>query len=158
MDIIKKSGGSYSAPLNEGSLVHRELMGDHYILLVFNTAEPQYFRLGDYCETDYGRFELVDLYEPEYDPEKGGYKYNLRLDAYYMKWKNKIIKFIPSNQQSEMSFTLTRDLEGQMELFMSNLAYLGTKDSSYLFNGSTAFTYDIDYAQRKTARNGRRTW
>lgn len=146
MDIIKKSGGSYSAPLNEGSLVHRELMGDHYILLVFNTAEPQYFRLGDYCETDYGRFELVDLYEPEYDPEKGGYKYNLRLDAYYMKWKNKIIKFIPSNQQSEMSFTLTRDLDGQMELFMSNLAYLGTKDSSYLFNGSTAFTYDIDYA------------
>ena len=146
MDIIKKSGGSYSAPLNEGSLVHRELMGDHYILLVFNTAEPQYFRLGDYCETDYGRFELVDLYEPEYDPEKGGYKYNLRLDAYYMKWKNKIIKFIPSSQHSEMSFTLTRDLEGQMELFMSNLAYLGTKDSSYLFNGSTAFTYDIDYA------------
>ena len=146
MDIIKKSGGSYSAPLNEGSLVHRELMGDHYILLVFNTAEPQYFRLGDYCETDYGRFELVDLYEPEYDPDNGCYKYQLRLDAYYMKWKNKIIKFIPSNQQSEMTFSLTRDLAGHMELFMSNLAYLGEKDSSYLFNGATAFTFDIDYA------------
>ena len=145
MDIIKKSGGSYSAPLNEGSLVHRELMGDHYMLLVFNTAEPQYFRLGDYCDSDYGRFELVDLYEPEYDPENGCYKYNLRLDAYYMKWKNKIVKFRPSNQQSEMAFTLTRDLEGQMELFMSNLAYLGEKDNSYLFNGSTAFTYSIDY-------------
>ena len=146
MDIIRKSQGNlYSAPLCEGSLVHRELMGDHYILLVFNTAEPQYFRLGDYCETDYGRFELVDLYEPEYDSENGCFRYQLRLDAYYMKWKNKIVKFIPSNQQSEMSFTLTRDLDGQMELFMSNLTYLGSRDSSYLFNGSSNFTYVIDY-------------
>jgi len=146
MDIVRKSQSDiYSAPLCEGSLVHRELMGDHYMLLVFNSAEAQHFRLGDYCDTDFGRFELTDLYEPEYN-EDGGFKYQLRLDAYYMKWKNKIVKFTPSNQQSEMAFTLTRDLAGHMELFMANLTYLGTKDSSYLFNGSTAFTYDIDYS------------
>ena len=146
MDIIRKSQhNTYSVPLCEGSLVHRELMGDHYMLLVFNSAEAQHFRLGDYCDTDFGRFELTDLYEPEYN-EEGGYRYQLRLDAYYMKWKNKRIKFTPSNRQSEMSFTLTRDLEGHMELFMANLAYLGSSDSSYLFNGSTAFTYSIDYA------------
>ena len=145
MDIIRKSQGNvYSAPLCEGSLVHRELMGDHYILLVFNSEEAQHFRLGDYCDTDFGRFELTDLYEPEYN-EDGGFKYSLRLDAYYMKWKNKTIKFTPSNKQSEMSFTLTRDLAGHMELFMSNLNYLGEKDSNYLFNGTTAFTFDIDY-------------
>ena len=145
MDIIRKSQhNTYSVPLCEGSLVHRELMGDHYMLLVFNSEEAQHFRLGDYCDTDFGRFELTDLYEPEYN-EDGGFKYSLRLDAYYMKWKNKRIKFTPSNQQSEMSFTLTRDLEGHMELFMANLAYLGTRDSSYLFNGSTAFTFSIDY-------------
>lgn len=146
MDIVRKSQSDiYSAPLCEGSLVHRELMGDHYMLLVFNSAEAQHFRLGDYCDTDFGRFELTDLYEPEYN-EDGGFKYQLRLDAYYMKWKNKIVKFTPSNQQSEMAFTLTRDLAGHMELFMANLTYLGTKDSSYLFNGSTVFTYDIDYS------------
>ena len=146
MDIIQKSQGkTFSAPLCEGSLVHRELMGDHYIQLVFKTAEAEHFRLGDYCETDFGRFELTDLYEPEANTDEGGFTYSLRLDAYYMKWKNKIVKFIPSNQQSEMAFTLTRDLAGHMELFMSNLNYLGEKDSNYLFNGTTAFTFDIDY-------------
>ncbi|MBR1526783.1 MAG: hypothetical protein IJ640_09030, partial [Prevotella sp.] len=145
MEIIQKSQGkTFSAPLCEGSLVHRELMGDHYIQLVFKTAEAQHFRLGDYCETDFGRFELTDLYEPEANTDEGGFNYSLRLDAYYMKWKNKIVKFIPSDKQSEMAFTLTRDLAGHMELFMSNLNYLG-KDSNYLFNGTTAFTFDIDY-------------
>lgn len=32
-------------------------------------------------------YEVVDLPTPTYDQSTGGYNYELRLDAYYWKWK-----------------------------------------------------------------------
>ena len=80
----------FSSVLNAGSLVHRELMSEHYVQLAFTTAEPVYFKVGDYCDIEgFGRFELVDPYSPTFNAKSGGYDYELRLDAYYWKWKNK---------------------------------------------------------------------
>lgn len=50
-----------SAPVTQDALVHYELMQSHYCKLSFKLSKPIYFLLGDFIDTPYGRFELIDL-------------------------------------------------------------------------------------------------
>ena len=91
IDIKDISGNiRLSTPISEGSKRKFQLMSYDYITLKFSLAEPVYFQLGDYIDDEnIGLFELVDLYKPTYNTTTGGYDYELKLDAYYWKWKNK---------------------------------------------------------------------
>lgn len=76
-------------------------MSSDYITLKFSLAEPVYFQLGDYIDDEnIGLFELVDLYKPTYNTTTGGYDYELKLDAYYWKWKNKKFFYTPESTGS----------------------------------------------------------
>ena len=54
-----------SVPVTQDALVHYELMQSHYCKLSFKLYKPTYFLLGDFIDTPYGRFELIDLLRPK---------------------------------------------------------------------------------------------
>jgi len=132
------------ADVPEGSLVHRELMGDHYVKLPFTLENPVYLHLGDYVEiAPYGRFELTEPYSPKYNRETAGYDYTLQLDAYYVKWKNKTVRYMPTANASETSFKLTAAIGTHLNVIVNGINALGGKDTNYRYNGSQSFTWSL---------------
>lgn len=139
VDIKDISGNlRFSTPINEGSKRHFLLMKEDYITLKFSSVEPVYFKLGDYIDNELGMFELVDLYKPAYNTTTGAYDYELRLDAYYWKWKNKKFFYTPETTGREAGWNLTAPLKTHLEVFLDNLKALG-----YKFRDEE-FTYEID--------------
>lgn len=118
----------FSTEINAGSKRRFLLMKEDYVSLKFSLDEPVFFKLGDYMDdARWGLFELCDLYKPPYNRATNGYDYELRLDAYYRKWKNKIFKFTPEAAGREVSWNLTAPLDVQMGVFLRNLKALGYK-------------------------------
>lgn len=128
VDIKDISGNiRFYTPINEGSKRKFLLMKEDYITLKFSLDTPVQFKLGDGINNDLGIFELVDLYKPTYNTTTGGYDYELRLDAYYWKWKNKKFFFTPEAGSREAGWNLTDSLETHMKVFLKNLTALGYK-------------------------------
>ncbi|WP_300701322.1 hypothetical protein [Bacteroides sp.] len=148
IDIKDISGKvRFSTPINEGSKRKFTLQKEDYITLKFSLDTPIYFKLGDYVEDSrFGRFELVDLQKPTFNNSTGGYDYELRLDAYYWKWKNKIFKLTPEVGGQEASWNLTASLDVQMGVFLRNLKALGYK------YGERNFEFDIDSTVENSAK------
>lgn len=144
IEIYRKDGTRViRMEIPEGTLVHRELMKDHYVKIPFSTDEPVYFHLGDWCQiAGFGRFELTELYSPKYNTQTGGYDYTLQLDAYYIKWKNKICKYVPEDSVSETSFRLTADISTHLEVIMDTINAVGAKDSNFRYEG-LPFRYEL---------------
>lgn len=152
MDIeIRDVRGAIRAtvPIQEGAKGYFSLMNADYIVLPFSVVEPIDFRLGDFVDLSGvlddalgGKvakiYELTEKQRPTYNEETGAYDYNLKLDAYYWKWKNKIFKYTPEAAGSEASWSLTAPLDVHLGVFLRNLKALG-----YDYKG-TEFTFDID--------------
>lgn len=137
-------------------------MKEDYIILPFSVAKPVQFKLGDYVdlsgvldESLGGKlakvYEIIDLQKPTYNTSTGGYDYNLQMNAYYWKWKNKIFKYTPEHAGSEASWSLTAALDVQLGVFLRNLKALGYtyKGTDFIFsiddtveNKAVAMTYD----------------
>lgn len=117
----------FSTPINKGSKRKFMLMQEDYITLKFSTDTPVYFGLGDGIDNELGIYELVDLYKPVYNSSTGGYDYELRLDAYYWKWKNKKFFYLPEDVGREASWNLTATLDVHLNVFLDNLKTLGYK-------------------------------
>lgn len=152
VDIKDISGNiRFSTPINEGSKRKFLLMKEDYITLKFSLDKPIYFHLGDEVDNELGIFELVDLYKPDYNAGTSGYDYDLRLDAYYWKWKNKKFFYTPETGGREAGWSLTATLETHMKIFLRNLEQLGYKFREQAFsyvadgtvdNSAKLVTYD----------------
>lgn len=144
---IKRLDGTTILTLDEvpeEALVHRELMADHYVKLSFSLAEPVYLHLGDYVNLpDFGRFELTEPYAPKYNSDTAGYDYTLQLDAYYIKWKNKKVRYIPTSSASETSFCLTASIGVHLNVIVNGINALGQKDANFKYDGTTDFRYEL---------------
>lgn len=137
-----------SVPVTQDALVHYELMQSHYCKLSFKLYKPTYFLLGDFIDTPYGRFELIDLTKAK-DNDTIGYSYEIQFDAYYRKFKNKILKYRPNTGSQEATFSLTSTISTHVEVIMKSLAYYAKLDKSYLYDPKfegegTDYTYVID--------------
>ena len=137
-----------SVPVTQDALVHYELMQSHYCKLSFKLTKPTYFLLGDFIDTPYGRFELIDLIKAK-DNDTIGYSYEIQFDAYYRKLKNKILKYRPNTGSQETTFSLTSKISTHVEVIMKSLAYYAKLDKSYLYDPKfegegTDYTYVID--------------
>ena len=147
VDIKDISGNPrFSTPINEGSKRKFLLMKEDYILLTFSLSEPVYFKLGDGIDNELGIFELIDLYKPTYNTTTGAYDYELRLDAYYWKWKNKKFFYTPETTGREAAWNLTATLDTHLKVFLDNLKALG-----YKFR-DLDFTWDIDSTVENTSK------
>lgn len=140
-----------SVPIQEGAKGVFTLMSADYIQLSFSTDTVIPFKLGDYADLSGIEYEglggkIAKVYEvvdmnnvnPTYNETTGAYDYNIRLDAYYWKWKNKIFKYSPENAGQEASWSLTAALDVHLGVFLRNLKALG-----YTYKG-TEFTFAID--------------
>lgn len=137
-----------TVPVTQDALVHYELMQSHYCKLSFKLSKPIYFLLGDFIDTPYGRFELIDLTKVK-DNDTIGYSYEIQFDAYYRKLKNKILKYRPNTGSQEATFSLTSKISTHVEVIMKNLSYYAKLDKSYLYDPKfegegTDYTYVID--------------
>ena len=128
----------YSTEINSGAKRKFQLMKEDYITLPFSLEAPVKFGIGCYAEVGGELFEVVDLQKPTYNNNTGGYDYQLRLDAYYWKWKNKIFKFAPETGGQEASWSLTASLDVHLGIFLRNLKSLG-----YNYRG-VDFQFSID--------------
>ena len=153
----------FETPINIGSKRAYKLMGDDYITLVFSVKNPLKFALGDYCDIqDMGRFELCEPYKPTYNSNTGGYDYELKLDAQYIKWRNKIMRYLPRIGSNETSFALTATAEVHMEMILANVNALATERLSdgteqshpnYLHNGQREWVVSIDEGVDASAKS-----
>ena len=146
-DIFGKT--RFSTPINAGAKGRFTLMKEDYIILPFSVPDPVYFKLGDYVDLSgvldeslggllSKVYEIVDLQKPAFNAPTGGYDYELRMDAYYWKWKNKIFKYTPEHAGHEASWSLTAPLDVQLGVFLRNLKALG-----YTYKGKE-FEFRID--------------
>ena len=150
VDIKDISGKTrFSTPINVGAKGRFTLMKEDYIILPFCVPDPVYFKLGDYVDLSgvldeslggllSKVYEIVDLQKPAFNASTGGYDYELRMDAYYWKWKNKIFKYTPEHAGHEASWSLTAPLDVQLGVFLRNLKALG-----YTYKGKE-FEFRID--------------
>ena len=139
IDIKDISGAILLTTLiNEGCKRKFTLMKEDYIMLKFSLENPIYFKLGSYVECNFGLFEVCDLQKPAFNTNTAGYDYELRLDAYYWKWKNKIFKYTPETAGQEASWNLTAPLDVQVGIVLRNLKALG-----YTYKGQD-FVFSID--------------
>lgn len=124
--IYALGGGERATVIpNSGSLYAAELMKNEYVRLKFSLAEPVLFRIGDWCEFDFGRFELTEDYRPSYN-KSGGWTYEIEFKAQYWKWANKIL-YYDRQHALECSFSLTHDIQHHAAIVLSNLSALGYK-------------------------------
>lgn len=139
----------FSTTINKGAKGKFTLMKEDYIVLPFSVPEPIYFKLGDYVDLSgvlddslggllSKVYEVTDLQKPSFNASTAGYDYELKLDAYYWKWKNKIFKYTPEHAGYEASWSLTAALDVQLGVFLRNLKALG-----YTYKGKE-FVFEID--------------
>lgn len=161
IDIKDIQGNTrFSTGINPGAKGKFSLMKEDYVVLPFNTLSPIDFQVGDYVDlrgaldaSMGGKlakiYQIVDIPYPTH--KNGGYSYELRLDAYYFKWKTKIFKYTPEYGGQEASWSLTASLDVQMGVFLRNLKALGYKyeGKDFVFsidesveNSSKLMTYD----------------
>lgn len=127
ISIIRNGNTIFRTEINIGSKLSRQLMSDDYITLKFSLLEPIKFELGDFCDCAFGRYEVTSPYIPSYNESTGGYDYELRLEAEYRKWKNKIYQYRPQYGGLEASWSLTAKIDVFMQVFLSNLSARGYK-------------------------------
>lgn len=158
--IIKKAEDGSTrliAHIGEGSKRYFMLMEYDYITLKFSAATPTILRLGDYVEIEnVGRYELTAPTRGEYNKKTGGYDYEIRLEAQYWKFKNKLCKFLPQIGSNETSWTYTDTLPNHAQQIIFNLraqAYQRDDDGketlipgrqTFLYNGTTDWSIEWD--------------
>lgn len=131
----------FTTPINKGSKAKFSLMQEDYVTLVFSSDAPIPFNFGDnYTNRDLGkRYEIIDLPKPKYNKNTGGYDYELRMDAYYWKWRNKIFKYYTDNSSKETSWHITATPDVVLNVLIRNL---NDYDYKY-YAGGQSFIYDL---------------
>lgn len=136
MTTIYDSTGKERATVvvGSGSVRRFALMGDDYVTLKFVVAEPLYIAIGDYIDTDFGRFVIVSDQKPNISKTTGGYEYELKFEAPHCAWKNKIsmlvykqnVDNVEKRYRKESSWNHTADIITQAEAaIIDNLDCLG---------------------------------
>lgn len=121
-----------------GCKERKELMKEDYVELHFNLAEPVFFPIGSYCTWNNKVYQVTEIQSPTYDSNTGGYKYELKLEAYYFAWKNRMYKYKSEyNNTLEASFNLTANLEEQVRTLVrclnnvEGMRYNGTEEYGF---------------------------
>ena len=145
------------AHVAEGSKRYFMLMEHDYITLKFSSEEAVLLHLGDYVEIEnIGRYEIAEPTKGEYNTTTGGYDYEIRLDAQYWKFKNKLFKFLPQIGSNETIWNYTDTLPNHAQQVLFNLraqAYSRDDDGneipipgreSFKFNNETDWRIEWD--------------
>ena len=128
--------------INIGAKGKFTLGSEDYITLPFSSVSPISFEVGDWCDlrtvydtseedTDGMRDKFAKVYKvistqtPTYNVSTGGYDYQLRMDAYYYEWQNKLFLYMPKSGAREVSWSLTSPLETHLNCLVENINSVG---------------------------------
>lgn len=124
-----------------GCKERKELMKEDYVELHFNLAEPVFFPIGSYCTWHDKVYQVTEIQSPTYDSNTGGYQYELKLEAYYFAWKNRMYKYKSEyNNTLEASFNLTANLREQVYTLVRCLNDV----EGMLYNGTDKYDFDVN--------------
>lgn len=132
-----------STAINEGAKRYIALGGEDYITLPLTLAQPTAFPIGSYVEIDpYGRFLIGSELRPTFNPDTAAYDFELKFEAPYRLWRNKITFFSPTSTAREAAFSLTATPDVHLNIILDNLLRYGI---TYRY-GYTArpYIFDID--------------
>ena len=142
----------FTTPINRGSKARFTLMQEDSITLKFSTTEPINFALGNYLNYERNgqhikRYELTDIATPRPNKTTGGYDYELKLDAYYWKWKNKILKYQADDASpKEIAWSMTATPDIIIGVLLRNLEDYGYR----YYGGNKAYTFDLSTLEKAT--------
>lgn len=133
---IKKKDGTrrLAVEISDQSIYRKELMAEEYVLLSFasDTAVP--FAKGDYIETEFGTFTIVDIDKPSIDAD-GAYKYEQKFHAAWERFKTHIM-FYDRQQGAEKAWKMTQRPEYFLDILVSNVKSAGFGQYSYAVDAS----------------------
>ena len=143
-------------PVCEGSVRKRRLGGDDCVELPVTFLSPPPLHVGDFfCDDRWGDcacYELTDAPKAAYDKATGGWKYTLRFDASYRKWKNKLFMLcyglledgVSVMGRRDADWKLTAGLEQHLEMLCLNLSLLGYGYRPAAMGSEIPYTFKID--------------
>ena len=130
-------GKRLEALVEAGSTREFMLMEKDYIVLKFKSEKAEDIRIGDYIELEnVGRYELTAITKGDYNTNDSAYEYSLTLEAQYMKFKNKLFKFLPQIGSNETSWNFTDTLPNHAQQVLNNFRFYAYKRND---NGTETF-------------------
>lgn len=124
--------------IGEGSKRTKELGGEDNVVIYDSLSARLDLQIGDYVIIDGERFVMCEHQQPLMDEETGAVNYQLKLEAPYKIWRNKSYKLAPDNFASEVTWSNTTTLKGQMDMFIKNLE---ARHQEEVAAGFTEFNY-----------------
>lgn len=127
--------------VSDKAIYRKELMTEEYVLLTFNTAKDAGLRKGDYIDTEFGRFRIVDIDKPKRNVgSDGGYYYEQKFHAPWERWRKRKL-FYSRQRGSEKAWSMTQKPEYFMQIVIDNLLAAGF--------GEFAAVIDTDLTEMK---------
>ena len=129
------------------------LMQYDYIKLSFTLRNAVNFKIGDYIDDEiFGRFYLTKQQMPTYNVSTGGYDYELKFNAHYYRWANKVFMLtsVPtggSRMRKETDWCLTDQLSVHLDEVIHNLNILGYTGISYTIEQSAEKAEEVRFLQ-----------
>ena len=127
----------YTTPINKGCRRRVQLMTEDSITVKFSDENKMRFPVG----TRIGDFYITKEQSERYNANTGGYDYELKFDAYYWLWANKLLFYVMpgvTNAPKETSFKLTAPIDVHAAVILRALNALG-----FTYDGSP-FRVDTD--------------
>lgn len=127
----------YTTPVNIGCRRRVQLMNEDSITVKFSDKAKMRFPVG----TRIGDFYITKEQQGKYNAITGGYDYELKFDAYYWLWANRLLFYVMpgvTNAPKETSFKLTATIDVHASVILRALNALG-----FTYDGSP-FRVDTD--------------
>ena len=114
----------FEAPITKSAIIKRELIGDFYVQLVFNTSEALSIPLGSYVEYEGQRFTILEKVTATRQKGKRGYRYDIKFYASQHRMKSRRLSWLTSSRK-ELTFNLTTDIATFAQLVAENMRLTG---------------------------------
>ena len=143
---IYKANGTllYSAPITKDAIFRHELMTEEYVQLVFNEVSQVDFPIGCYLEHEGRKYVVTTLVSPELID--GGYKYSIRFEAEWMRWRNITCFFVnefTGKPEANWSMTATPDLF--LQQITRNISRAIGQTCTFAYDSSLTATKDLTF-------------
>ena len=143
LDILSPSGSLIRQHVLSANCARKfSLMSEDSITLRFWTREAMQFPVG----TSVGDFFITQEQMGKWNASTGVWEYELKFDAYYWLWANKILRYIISDSNGsvlsalETSFSLTATIEIHANIILNCLKFLGIEYGGSPFRVDTTDT------------------
>lgn len=120
----------HTTPINTGCRRRVQLMTEDSITVKFSDKNRMTFPVGSRI----GDFFITESQQGKYNAVTGGYDYELKFNAYYWLWANRLLFYVMpgvANAPKETSFKLTATIDVHVAVILRALTALG-----FTYNGS----------------------